>query len=165
MKRCFKCERELPESEFYRHSQMADGRLGKCMACTRANVTANRQRRLERYRAYDRQRATTEPRVALRDRVTREWRQIHPGRAAAQSQAQRHGRPAPELCESCGEAKRLERHHPDYSQPLLIQWLCKPCHYKADEVRRLAEVDTDLREVPGTQSYYRELYREKGYEE
>ena len=37
----------------------------------------------------------------------------------------------------CGLKKnRLERHHPDYDLPLLIVWLCKPCHAIADKQRR-----------------------------
>jgi hypothetical protein len=32
-------------------------------------------------------------------------------------------------CKECGEAK-AEAHHPDYSQPLLVEWLCRPCHNK-----------------------------------
>jgi hypothetical protein len=39
----------------------------------------------------------------------------------------------------CGLKKRLERHHPDYALPLLIVWLCKPCHVIADRVRREKE--------------------------
>lgn len=30
-------------------------------------------------------------------------------------------------CQECGEAA-LEMHHPDYSQPLWVIWLCKTCH-------------------------------------
>lgn len=30
-------------------------------------------------------------------------------------------------CAQCG-APNSEKHHPDYSQPLVIVWLCRPCH-------------------------------------
>lgn len=36
----------------------------------------------------------------------------------------------PLFCEKCGEAKTLERHHPDYSKPLKIVWICRKCHSK-----------------------------------
>ena len=30
-------------------------------------------------------------------------------------------------CEKCG-ATKVQAHHPDYSKPLEIVWLCEPCH-------------------------------------
>lgn len=47
-------------------------------------------------------------------------------------------------CEDCGAArpvndrrsKHIEAHHCDYTKPLEVRWLCKPCHFKADLVRR-----------------------------
>lgn len=38
----------------------------------------------------------------------------------------------PKECESCRSRVRLERHHPDYSTPLRIWWLCPACHKIAD---------------------------------
>lgn len=34
----------------------------------------------------------------------------------------------PEKCENCGIITKLEAHHPDYSQPLKVQFLCMNCH-------------------------------------
>ena len=82
-------------------------------------------------------------RVALRERVAREWTAKHPeGRKAqyAANNALRDGKLARQtICEGCGLPKRLEKHHPDYSKPLLVVWLCKPCHAIADKIRRKLE--------------------------
>lgn len=34
----------------------------------------------------------------------------------------------PDQCVRCGNMKKLQAHHEDYSQPLQVTWLCKVCH-------------------------------------
>jgi len=143
MKRCFKCGIEKPRSEFYRHPQMADGLLGKCKDCTKRDVKTDR-RTSPNARIYDRNRSSQPHRIALRERIVKEWRIAHPDRAKAHyasSNAVRDRRLAKAtVCENCGQTpKRIEKHHPDYSQPLLVMWLCKPCHCIADRIRRRIE--------------------------
>ncbi len=39
----------------------------------------------------------------------------------------------PELCQKCGGVspdRALDGHHPDYSKPLDVEWLCRTCHMR-----------------------------------
>lgn len=142
MKRCFKCGLEKSIEDFYEHPRMTDGHLGKCKDCAKLDMRVDRATK-PRVREYDRARANLPHRIALRKRVTKEWRAKYPERAKAHqtsSNAIRDGKLSKAtLCEGCGLSKRLEKHHPDYSKPLLVVWLCKPCHTIADKIRRKLE--------------------------
>lgn len=41
----------------------------------------------------------------------------------------------PAKCSACGRGGRVDGHHTDYSEPLLVIWLCKRCHRQA-HIRR-----------------------------
>jgi hypothetical protein len=144
LKRCFKCGTEKPRTEFYAHPQMGDGLLGKCKDCAKYDVKLDRQTN-PHAREYDRQRASQPHRVALRARVCKEWDARFPDRARAHNvagAAVKSGKLIrPVTCEGCGlKKKRIEKHHPDYAQPLVVVWLCKTCHSIADKIRRRLEV-------------------------
>jgi hypothetical protein len=123
VKTCFKCGESKPYKAFYRHPQMADGHLGKCKDCTKADV-----------RRYWAENADTLKQIdGLRKRLQRDARY-------APNNAVRDGRMAkPSVCHYCGEGSGLEAHHWNYYRPLDVTWLCKRCHRIADMARRDAE--------------------------
>lgn len=47
----------------------------------------------------------------------------------AAREAMRHGVLFRKPCDDCGNVKS-EAHHPDYSKPLEVDWLCRRCHMK-----------------------------------
>lgn len=143
MKTCFKCQRCLPRDQFYRHAAMGDGLLGKCKDCTKADIARRAVVKREELLAYDRQRAMLPHRVAGR----KEYSQTEQGRRAHAKALRRSGERYPEKrharitfgnavrdgkivrkpCEVCGDHKS-EGHHPDYSKPLEVRWLCNKHH-------------------------------------
>jgi hypothetical protein len=154
---CFKCGQEKPLEAFYRHPQMADGRLNKCKECTKNDTKSNRNEKLEYYQAYDRSRGDLPNRIEARKAYqgTSQYResssaakQRYMRRYPAKTQARnavnnalRDGRLTKLPCEVCGSAES-EAHHDDYSKPLEVRWLCDTDHkawHKAERERRRQE--------------------------
>lgn len=129
MKTCFKCLAAKPLDGFYKHSRMADGHLNKCIECTKNDVKKHRQENWEYVRAYDRMRASQPHRVATRLKIVSDYTQQFPERKRANTavnNAVRDGRLKKQPCWVCGE--KAVAHHPDYSRPLDVVWLCQPHH-------------------------------------
>jgi hypothetical protein len=142
VKRCFKCLCEKPLEAFYKHAMMGDGHLNKCIECTKKDVKTHRQANIERVRLYDRMRASQPHRLANRIKYTEKYRKEFPNRARANamvSKAVRAGHLKKQPCWVCG-AEALA-HHPDYSRPLDVVWLCQPHHKQTHAL--VANDDTD----------------------
>ncbi len=132
IKVCRNCGRELPLSEFYKHSRMADGHLNHCKECVRARISRHREQNVEYFREYDRNRPNKKERMKRsneRQVVTRHtvkgYTKCHNAveRAVAKGTLVR-----PDRCCICDEKVKTEAHHPDYSKPLDVVWLCTVCH-------------------------------------
>lgn len=129
MKTCFKCKRSKPLTEFYRHPQMGDGRLGKCKECTKKDVADNYRANIDHYVAYEKKRFNDPGRKLHLRKYQRKRRMERPGRAKcawAVSNAIRDGRLLKQGCEVCGE--KAQAHHDDYRRPLVVRWLCRKHH-------------------------------------
>lgn len=145
-KQCFKCGSTKPLDHFYRHPRMADGHLNKCMDCARKDSRVNRDGNLDRVRAYDRQRSRLPHNKERRERYVKEWARSHPEKKAAHiavNNAVRDGRLTKLPCAFCGTAEPVEAHHHDYSKPLDVTWLCKPCHRRFHALERMATYRKD----------------------
>ena len=130
IKKCFKCGQEKELDEFYVHPEMADGHLGKCKDCTLSDVSINYRAKRPYYAEYERIRSLREGRKAKALEYQRKRRTNNPEKNIARSavsNALRDGNLEKQPCEVCG-SERSQAHHDDYSQPLLVTWLCRTHH-------------------------------------
>lgn len=127
---CFKCGKRKALEKFYRHHQMLDGRLNKCIECAKADAAAHRSANIEKVREYDRERAKQPHRIKQAAEVARAWRQEDKRRARAHSavaRAVRSGQLERLPCSVCGDPKS-HAHHEDYDRKLDVTWLCASHH-------------------------------------
>lgn len=143
MKTCFKCRCAKPLDQFYKHAQMGDGHLNKCKDCTKNDVKKHRQDNWQAVRDYDRLRASQPHRVAKAKEIQARWKAEHPERRHAQSllgSAVRCGRVTPwPVCAVPACSDKPQAHHPDYSRPLDVVWLCDAHHKQAHALVREPE--------------------------
>lgn len=135
---CKTCLLDKSEDDFYYSNKT------RCKECIKASVRKNRLENQEHYRSYDRQRASRPDRVAAREAYAKttegriagaaakkKWAVANAIRRQAHSKVQaalKSGRLQKQPCFICGST--AEAHHPDYSRPLDVTWLC-PEHHKA----------------------------------
>jgi len=150
MKKCTRCGLNKPVSDFGRHKSGKDGIRSRCKQCeVKANreyrSTAKGRERLMEYRNQDHVRESAR-------RSYDKWVRTDHGRrtkSAVESRysdkryarnvvahALRVGLIDRQPCFICGE--KAQAHHPDYSRPLDVTWLC-PEHHKAAH-RAAAEI-------------------------
>jgi len=132
MKTCFKCQKEKPLADFYKHPQMADGHLNKCKECAKLDSHRRFTEKLMEpewaIKERKRQRRKEEKRrvLGLVKKYTK-GKYFRPIANSKLNDAVRSGKIKRLSCEVCGN-ERTQGHHEDYSKPLDVVWLCTRHH-------------------------------------
>ncbi len=131
MKVCTKCHKPRRLSEFHHCSQRKSGLQSRCKQCMREKVKAWEAKAYPNKPKRPRNPQAPHIRASKRD-YQRAYRAKDPTKYKTHKtlSVKRRRRVFVSLkpCEICGKSKRLDAHHPDYSKPLLIVWLCHKCH-------------------------------------
>jgi hypothetical protein len=133
-KRCWSCSTTKPLAEFHKRTGRGDGFNDTCKACRKAERQTRTPEQIAAYRASLRKSQSNPAHRAARVAYMREYQRRpdvkarHKARNAVKD-ALRDGRMIrPPACQTCGEKATLDAHHPDYAKPLLVYWICRPCH-------------------------------------
>jgi len=127
-KSCFKCGETKPLSAFYKHKQMKDGHVNKCIRCNKNDVLEHRANNIEKIREYDRNRGGRQDLAYLQ-----EYRARFPNKYKAHGIVRRAKiakKLFPEPCVVCGTDERIVAHHNDYLKPLNVVWMCQAHHHQ-----------------------------------
>lgn len=147
---CCRCGQSQPEFNFYRTGlSKNDGFSYACRSCSRLRVSngwkslpkeeklrrARRPYNVEKKRENYQQRKIDPQKRQVDLESARRRKKNHPEKFKARKLAQdavKNGTLVrPTVCDGCNlEKDRIEGHHPDYSKPLEVIWLCVSCHRK-----------------------------------
>ena len=131
---CPKCRIWKFETEYYKDKRTLNGLTSQCKKChtetnlrTRDKLNARRICReyMRRARARDPEKFRERDRLASRKRV-KDCKTKACAILNSAVKSKKIERPC--ICSACNERKKITAHHPDYSLPLQVEWLCYECH-------------------------------------
>lgn len=131
MKKCFKCGTVKPLEQFYKHPQMGDGRLNKCIDCTKKDVShrysalaadpvfvekERKRGRVKHHRLYKGKKSNA-------SKFVKRYMELHPEQLRAKHAAQYLSKPFPEA----------QKHHWSYNEEHYkdVIWMTRKAHEKA----------------------------------
>jgi hypothetical protein len=143
MLKCTKCKKTKPVTEFYKRSSTPKGYKSHCKACELAyhqteQAVESHKKSCLKYLKTDKGKISNRVRSARFRKTStykesiRKSRAKYPERRQAQItlwNAVQSGKVVrPDSCSICNTLCIPNGHHPDYTKPLMVIWLCKDCH-------------------------------------
>ena len=163
---CFKCGRELPLSDFYKHRAMADGHLNKCKECTKKDVRTNYAHKI------------TDPEWVDKERIRGREKFHRLGYALTQKHTTRRDFPQAEntarkLKRRGYDNKGKEAHHWNYNLPDSVFLISRKAHHVIHTCVTMSREDNccytndgvKLETAEQAKKVYEEILRKNGINE
>lgn len=132
--KCSKCEKWLTENYFYKDNRTPNKLKNQCKIChvkgTISTRNADNARKINR-EFMRRARKSNPDKYKVRDAQASKTRPKNEKTKAREllNHAVKSGKIIkPTNCSCCGKIRKVTGHHPDYSKPLEVIWLCYECH-------------------------------------
>lgn len=129
-KRCRTCLQEKPSQNFLSDPKCSDGMKKQCKDCYRRQSRNYCRTHKKSKAAYHRRRMRNPAFRKSRNDYAKRQYQKHKARHNARTKlgyAIKSGKIQKQPCEVC-QSTHSQAHHDDYSQPLVVRWLCKLHH-------------------------------------
>jgi len=165
---CFKCGRELPLDQFYKHSRMADGHLNKCKECTKKDSRANYDVKSQDEAWIEKERA----------RCREKFKRLNYKNKPFQHKTRKNVNPiegstAASLKRKGYDTKGKEAHHWNYNEPKQVFLLSRKAHKRIHQFivvnyddKFCYTIDGDkLDTVEKTTDYYKSVLGQFGINE
>lgn len=111
----------------------------------RFKKSQERYRKENRQKERDRKKDYYKRNIKEETKRREEYCKGYPERRRASWLSNRIKMPAGQLCVRCNKEFATQRHHKNYSKPLKIMFVCKPCHHQLDKLRRDREITCQLK--------------------
>lgn len=137
-KTCTKCKIEKPLSEYHKSSSKyaLDGHFYYCKVCKSSVSSVEYKKNREGYFRRAKKFRSTEKGKELAKKNyydTKKNRPVIYAARVALNNAVQNGTLKRLPCEACG-ALKTDGHHPDYSRPLEVNWLCRLHHMEIHKI-------------------------------
>jgi hypothetical protein len=140
MKICTKCNETKPFDSFRLNEKMSAGYDSWCKKCHNKLSETSKRKDREKYNASQRAKYARRKARMLEAGVlpkplgkapvlTAEERRIRHNARRMTRRARANGKITAIPCVVCGDSE-VEAHHPDYSRPLDVVWLCRKHHHE-----------------------------------